>query len=118
MNKELLRMQQLAGLITESELKGKLSLNENLDPKTTDFLNREIDGFLSGDYSDPLKVGEDKTYTFNAIENEAELKVGPDFAKIGDKFVTFEDDEFSTFSVKKLDGDEYAIKVLAKKELK
>ena len=92
-------------------------INENLDPKTTDFLNREIDGFLSGDYSDPLKVGEDKTYTFNAIENEAELKVGPDFAKIGDKFVTFEDDEFSTFSVKKLDGDEYAIKVLAKKEL-
>ena len=29
MNKELLRMQKLAGLITESELKEKLSLNES-----------------------------------------------------------------------------------------
>ena len=106
--KELNRFRQF---LTEGHI------NENLDPKTTDFLNRTIDGFLSGDYSDPLKVGEDKTYTFNAIENEAELKVGPDFAKIGDKFVTFEDGEFSTFSAKKLDGDEYAIKVLAKKEL-
>jgi len=117
MNKELLRMQQLAGLITESELKGKLSLNEGLDAKTKKYLYNTAGGFLDSTYFDDVKVGDELKFTFNAVDDEADLRTGPDFAKIGDKFVTFEEDGDTKYEVKKAGGDNYEIKITIKKEV-
>ena len=68
MNKELLRMQKLAGLITESELREKLSLKENkifnrtfkqnpvnipgVDPKVAAILDANIPDEVAGSFDD------------------------------------------------------------------
>ena len=71
MNKELLRMQKLAGLITESELKEKLSLNEQLR-NVEDILVKAgfnfNDGILGGVGSGGAgyyDMANDKIYGFN-----------------------------------------------------
>ena len=50
-------------------------------------------------------------------DDEADLRTGPDFAKIGDKFVTFEEDGDTKYEVKKAGGDNYEIKITIKKEV-
>ena len=64
--KELLRMQKLAGLITESELKEKLSLNEGLEAKNPIWV---IDSFE--DSADIEQAGpEYKTAVINIIKSK------------------------------------------------
>ena len=71
MNKELLRMQKLAGLITESELKEKLSLNEQLRDVEDILVKAGFnfnDGILGGVGSGGAgyyDLANDKIYGFN-----------------------------------------------------
>ena len=71
MNKELLRMQKLAGLITESELKEKLSLNEQLRDVKDILVKAGFsfdDGILGGVGSGGAgyyDLANDKIYGFN-----------------------------------------------------
>ena len=73
MNKELLRMQKLAGLITESELKKKLSLNEGAfgDDKKAALENR-----LTGMAKAMVEDGDLFAEGGNVTYNENNLKDG------------------------------------------
>ncbi len=114
LDKSMLRMQKLAGLITESELKKKLNLNENVDPKTADYLDKIADSFLYRYYG-PIKAGKDLKMKFKYMGDYMGASVGPDFEKIGNEYVTFKEDDAFEYMVKKLDEDNYEIKVFIKK---
>jgi len=92
-------------------------INEGLDTKTKKYLYNTAGGFLDSTYFDDVKVGDELKFTFNAVDDEADLRTGPDFAKIGDKFVTFEEDGDTKYEVKKAGGDNYEIKITIKKEV-
>jgi len=111
MNKELLRMQKLAGLITESELKEKLSLKEGLDPKDKKTLKIAVEQFLDGggESKDP-KAGDVLKYTF--IDDNEKIK-----GEVPSEFVTIDDFEAAKYEARKIGKNKYALKVTVKKDV-
>ena len=106
MNKELLRMQKLAGLITESELKKKL--NENLDPQDIKTLKVTIDSFLTqGDEGPAPKAGDVLTYDWTDDNREIQ-------GEIPGEFVKFDDTRAGKYEVRKVGGNKYEFKVTVK----
>ena len=118
MNRELLRMQKLAGLITESELKEKLSLNEQLR-NVEDILVKAgfnfADGILGGvgsggaGYYDQAN---DKIYGFNQKGpwNEEEFNKLYNNFEFASNYYTSKDFEDNPFiSQPQLDKGIYAV---------
>ena len=110
LNESTLRMQKLAGLITESDIKKKLSLNEGLDSKTSMWARDTMYSVFDGVYDEP-EVGTVIPYEFNDVNDEVEYRVGPDFYKVGEQPVVAYEDEDMKVTLRKLNpNDPKAIK--------
>jgi hypothetical protein len=110
LNESTLRMQKLAGLITESDVKKKLSLKENVDPKTSMWARNTMYSIFDGVYDEP-EVGKVITYEFNDVNDEVEYQVGPDFYKVGEQPVVAYEDENMKVTLRKLNpNDPQAVK--------
>ena len=108
LNESTLRMQKLAGLITESDIKKKLSLKEGLDPQDLRTLEVTIDSFLTqGDEGPIPKAGDVLTYDWTDDNREIQ-------GEIPGEFITFDEDEIGKYEVKKVGEHEYEFKVTAK----
>ena len=89
MNKELLRMQKLAGLITESELKEKLSLNEDQMKNLAKLLRDEAD-------QPDNKVGKDIMLKYAAQAEKTDVKdIKSLLKKLEDELIDKHPDRFS-----------------------
>ena len=89
MDKELLRMQKLAGLITESELKEKLSLNEDQMKNLAKLLRDEAD-------QPDNKVGKSIFLKYAAQAEKADVKdIKSLLGKLEDELIAKHPDRFS-----------------------
>ena len=98
-------MQKLAGLITESDVKKKLSLKENVDPKTSMWARDTMYSVFDGVYDEP-EVGTVIPYDFNDVNDEVEYEVGPDFYKVGEQPVVAYEDEDMKVTLRKLNPND------------